>query len=120
MRSVQALASSNNRVSAGDFQDDTPVQVNIAEHASPRGIHLVDVVVLRVLVAELVLQYLLGGTLCLAQLSDMQLEDCSPEPMNWRGQGIACTGCFKGFTFKRILKKCPDRWYETIGRGTFG
>ncbi len=35
------------------------MQVDIAEHASPRGIYLVDVVVLRVLVAELIIQHLL-------------------------------------------------------------
>ena len=35
------------------------MQVHIAEHACPRGIHLEDVVILRVLVAELIVQHLL-------------------------------------------------------------
>lgn len=38
--------------------DGALVQVDIAEHARACGIHLVDVLVFRVLVAQLVVQYL--------------------------------------------------------------
>ena len=58
------------------------MQVDIAEHPGPRGIHLIDVVVLRILVAELIIQHLLitkQSCLCLPLCNKGIVQTCVRE-----------------------------------------
>ena len=64
------------------------MQVDIAEHASPRGVHLVDIVVLRVFVAELIIQHLLKA-MQISLKSTSRPDVCRPERVSMSGQGRA-------------------------------